>query len=67
MNKRIRELINQKQEIEKLLQEEYEKCEHKFRHGEVLGDVVVFCEHCNRNADEIFKGMSYELQERLVK
>ena len=40
-------------------------CLHDWKHGYTL-DLVVFCTKCNKDADEVYKGMPYNEQCRLV-
>ena len=40
-------------------------CEHNWAHG-YLGDMLVFCTKCNKDADEVYKNMPYKDQCKLV-
>jgi hypothetical protein len=40
-------------------------CLHNWKHGYTL-EPVVFCTKCNKDADEVYKGMTYNEQRRLV-
>lgn len=40
-------------------------CSHDWKHGYTL-EPVVFCSVCNKDADEVYKGMTYNEQCRLV-
>ena len=42
-----------------------ETCEHVWKTGWVE-HMVVYCIHCNKDADTVYKGMPYEHQRRLV-
>lgn len=46
--------------------EENAKCDHVFEYG-YLGDIIVFCKKCNKDADEIYKDMPFIDQEKLIK
>jgi hypothetical protein len=40
-------------------------CLHNWKHGYTL-EPVVFCTKCNKDADQVYKGMTYNEQCRLV-
>lgn len=46
-------------------EEEDVKCNHVFIYG-YLGDIIVFCKNCNKDADEIYKGIPFIDQEKLI-
>ena len=40
-------------------------CKHVWKHGYTL-EPVVFCKNCNKDADQVYIGMPYNEQIRLV-
>jgi len=40
-------------------------CEHRFISG-YQGDIIIFCEICNRDASDIFPNMPYKHIQKLV-
>lgn len=48
------------------MNEQEVKCKHVWKHGYTM-DVVVFCEKCNKDWDEVYKEMPYYDAIRLVR
>jgi len=48
------------------MKEEKKECDHEFKYGYTM-DIVVYCIKCKKEADEIYKGMKFNQQEKLVK
>ena len=60
------EMIDEEREYEQKIKEEMEdKCKHEWAHGYTV-EPIVYCKKCNRDIDEVYKGLPYNEATKIV-
>lgn len=63
------EVVETKAKIKSLnehLHKIYAECTHKFKSGYYADDLIIYCSICDREADDIYPGMSYKHAQKLI-